>query len=64
MRNHNLQGAFQTGVAIARTTGDTADADDIRQRVHHAVLGEAELLLAPEFSTRGLIAMCPRRAGY
>ncbi|GFG95660.1 amino acid adenylation domain-containing protein [Mycobacterium timonense] len=49
VRNHNLQGAFQTGVAIARTTGDTADADDIRQRVHHAVLGEAELLLAPEF---------------
>ncbi|WP_460009873.1 amino acid adenylation domain-containing protein, partial [Mycobacterium avium] len=50
VRNHSLQGAFQTGVAIARTTGD-ADADEIRQRVHHAVLGEAELLLAPEFFT-------------
>ena len=49
VRNHSLQGAFQTGVALARTT--TTDADDIRQRVQHAMLGEPELLLAPEFFT-------------
>ena len=49
-RNHSLQGAFQTGVALARA-GAGADADDIRQRVQHAVLGEPELLLAPEFFT-------------
>ena len=49
VRNHSLQGAFQTGVALART--GTGDADDIRQRVQRAVLGEPELLLAPEFFT-------------
>jgi amino acid adenylation domain-containing protein len=49
VRNHSLQGAFQTGIALARAT--TADADEIRQRVQRAMLGEAELLLAPEFFT-------------
>ncbi|ORA07585.1 non-ribosomal peptide synthetase, partial [Mycobacterium arosiense] len=47
VRNHGLQGAFQTGIALARTAA--ADAAEIRQRVQRAVLGEAELLLAPEF---------------
>ncbi|HWR46890.1 MAG TPA: condensation domain-containing protein, partial [Pseudonocardiaceae bacterium] len=50
VRNHSLQGAFQTGVALARTT-DTADAAEIRQRVQRAMLSEPELLLAPEFFT-------------
>ena len=49
VRNHSLQGAFQTGIALARA--GSGDADDIRQRVQHAVLGEPELLLAPEFFT-------------
>ena len=49
VRNHGLQGAFQTGIALART--GSGDADDIRQRVQHAMLGEPELLLAPEFFT-------------
>lgn len=49
IRNHTLQDAFQTGVALARTT--TADAGEIRQRVHRAVVSEPELLLAPEFFT-------------
>ncbi|BBY24058.1 hypothetical protein MSTO_42630 [Mycobacterium stomatepiae] len=47
IRNHTLQDAFQTGVALARTT--TADAAEIRQRVHRAVVSEPELLLAPDF---------------
>ena len=63
VRNHTLQGAFQTAIALARTatdspdTADTADTTDpidtaaIRQRIHHAILGEPELLLAPEFFT-------------
>ncbi len=38
IRNHTLQDAFQTGVALARTT--TADACEIRQRVHRAVVSE------------------------
>ncbi|OBI64088.1 hypothetical protein A5666_09050 [Mycolicibacterium fortuitum] len=50
VRNHSLQGAFQTGIALARTGPDT-DTDDLRQRVQRAVLGEPELLLAPEFFT-------------
>ena len=50
VRNHSLQGAFQTGVALAHTPA-TADAAEIRQRVQRAVLSEAELLLAPEFFT-------------
>src|SRR5262249_27224037 len=49
VRNHSLQGAFQTGVALART--DTIDTDEIRQRVQRAMVGEPELLLAPEFFT-------------
>ena len=49
VRNHSLQGAFQTGVALARTAA--TDAAEIRQRVQRAMLGEAELLLAPEFFT-------------
>ncbi|MBO0882585.1 MAG: amino acid adenylation domain-containing protein, partial [Mycobacterium sp.] len=52
VRNHSLQGALQTGIALARNgTGDGVDGAEIRQRVRHAVLGEAELLLAPEFFT-------------
>ena len=47
IRNHALQHAFQTGVALARTT--TADAAEIRQRAHRAVVSEPELLLAPDF---------------
>ncbi|WP_276206960.1 non-ribosomal peptide synthetase [Mycobacterium sp. IS-1264] len=60
VRNHALQGAFQTGVALART--DTADAAEIRQRVQRAILGETELLLAPEFFT-SLAAEHPAVAG-
>ncbi|HZE15135.1 MAG TPA: class I SAM-dependent methyltransferase, partial [Mycobacterium sp.] len=47
VRNHTLQGAFQTAVALARTAA--SDTAEIRQRVQRAVLGEPELLLAPEF---------------
>ncbi len=50
VRNHSLQGAFQTGIALARS-GPGTDTDDIRQRVQHAMLGEHELLLSPEFFT-------------
>ena len=49
VRNHSLQAALQTAVALART--GATDAAEIRQRVHHAMLGETELLLAPEFFT-------------
>ena len=49
VRNHTLQGAFQTAVALARTT--PADAAEVRQRVHRAMVSEPELLLAPEFFT-------------
>ncbi|MGH3581002.1 MAG: amino acid adenylation domain-containing protein, partial [Mycobacterium sp.] len=49
VRNHTLQGAFHTAVALART--DTTDTAEIRQRVHRAMLSERELLLAPEFFT-------------
>ncbi|MET4429281.1 amino acid adenylation domain-containing protein, partial [Mycolicibacterium sp. 624] len=49
VRNHRLQEAFQTGIALAHTA--TRDADDIRKRVQRAVLGEPELLLAPDFFT-------------
>ncbi|WP_231974826.1 non-ribosomal peptide synthetase, partial [Mycobacterium sp. E1747] len=51
IRNHALQGAFQTGIALTRTDAGAADAAEIRQRVRHAMLGETELLLAPEFFT-------------
>ncbi len=50
VRNHTLQGAFQTGVALAHTPA-TADTAEVRQRVQRAVLSEPELLLAPEFFT-------------
>ncbi len=49
VRNHTLHGAFQTGIALAR--GTATDAAEIRQRVQRAILGEPELLLAPEFFT-------------
>ena len=49
VRNHSLQGAFQTAVALARTT--STDAAEIRQRVQRAMVSEAELVLAPEFFT-------------
>ncbi|HEX5254707.1 MAG TPA: amino acid adenylation domain-containing protein, partial [Mycobacterium sp.] len=49
VRNHSLQGAFQTAVALARA--DATDAADIRRRAKHALLGEPELLLAPEYFT-------------
>ncbi|MUM31547.1 non-ribosomal peptide synthetase, partial [Mycolicibacterium sp. CBMA 361] len=51
IRNHSLQNAFQTAIVYARTDTTTTDTAVIRQRVEHAVLGEAELLLAPEFFT-------------
>ncbi|WP_156746818.1 non-ribosomal peptide synthetase, partial [Mycobacterium sp. E2733] len=47
VRNHTLQGAFQTAVALART--GTTDTAEIRQWVQRAILSESELLLAPEF---------------
>ncbi|WP_442930903.1 amino acid adenylation domain-containing protein, partial [Mycolicibacterium sp. 050232] len=50
VRNHSLQSAFQTGIALARSGSDT-EAGEIRQRVQRAILGEPELLLAPEFFT-------------
>ncbi|WP_135451335.1 non-ribosomal peptide synthetase, partial [Mycobacterium sp. DL99] len=61
VRNRTLLGALQTGVALAGTTA-TSDADEIRQRVQRAVLGETELLLAPEFFTT-LAADRPSVAG-
>ncbi|GFG83022.1 hypothetical protein MPRG_62980 (plasmid) [Mycobacterium paragordonae] len=50
VRNHTLQGAFHTAVALAQTDCPT-DGADIRHRVRRAMLGEAELLVAPEFFT-------------
>ena len=61
VRNHNLQNAFQTAIALARG-GETADAAVLRERIHHAVLGEPELLLAPEFFT-ALTAQNDQAAG-
>nr|WP_231996353.1 non-ribosomal peptide synthetase [Mycobacterium scrofulaceum] len=49
VRNHSLQGAFQTAVTLARS--DTADTAELRHRIQRAVVGEAELLLSPEFFT-------------
>ena len=49
VRNHSLQGAFQTAVALASTP--STDTAEIRQRVQRALLSEPELLLAPEFFT-------------
>ncbi|WP_131828872.1 non-ribosomal peptide synthetase, partial [Mycolicibacterium conceptionense] len=51
VRNHSLQAAFQTGIALARIANGSTDTGEVRQRVQHAVLGEHELLLAPEFFT-------------
>ncbi|BBZ28128.1 hypothetical protein MMAD_24230 [Mycolicibacterium madagascariense] len=51
VRNHDLQNAFQTAIAIARSGSAQTDAAVLRQRVQHAVLGEPELLLSPEFFT-------------
>ena len=45
VRNHTLQGAFQTAVALARTT--TTDTAEIRQRVQRAMLGEARITAGP-----------------
>jgi amino acid adenylation domain-containing protein/thioester reductase-like protein/non-ribosomal peptide synthase protein (TIGR01720 family) len=47
VRNHTLQGAFRTAVALARST--TADTAEIRQRVQRATISESELMVAPEF---------------
>ncbi|WP_120313386.1 non-ribosomal peptide synthetase, partial [Mycobacterium mantenii] len=51
VRNHSLQGAFQTAIALARGGTELTEAADLRKRVRHAMLGETELLLAPEFFT-------------
>ncbi len=51
VRNHTLQGAFQTGVALARAATPAIEAAEIRQRVRRAMVSESELLLAPEFFT-------------
>ncbi len=48
VRNHSLQGAFHTSVALADPTSDTAE---IRRRVRRAIVSESELLLSPEFFT-------------
>ncbi|WP_365998404.1 amino acid adenylation domain-containing protein [Mycolicibacterium sp.] len=56
VRNHALQGVFQTSVALSRT--NTSDADEIRQRVQRAMLSEAELLVAPEFFTTWADEQC------
>ena len=60
IRNHTMQAAFQTGIALARTP--EADGAEIRQRVQHATLSEPELLLAPEFFT-SWVANEPAAAG-
>ena len=64
VRNHALQGAFQTAIVLTRagTAADDADAAEIRQRVRHAMLGETELLLAPEFFTTWAVN-CPSAGG-
>lgn len=46
VRNHTLQAAFQTSVALS---DPAADAGEIRRRVRRAIVSESELLLAPEF---------------
>ena len=51
IRNHSLQHAFQSAIVLGRTDTTVTDAAVIRQRVDHAVLGEAELLLSPEYFT-------------
>ncbi|KMO74622.1 Linear gramicidin synthase subunit D [Mycolicibacterium chubuense] len=49
VRHHGLQRAFQAGVARAKAP--EADTAELRERVQRAMVGEAELLLAPEFFT-------------
>ncbi|WUI28994.1 amino acid adenylation domain-containing protein [Mycobacterium sp. NBC_00419] len=49
IRNHTLQGAFHTAVALAHTASDTAE---LRHRARRAQVSESELLLAPEFFTQ------------
>lgn len=48
IRNHSLQNTFQTAIVLARSAEAGTDAAVLRQRVEHAVLGEAELLLAKQ----------------
>ncbi|MGE2814174.1 amino acid adenylation domain-containing protein, partial [Mycobacterium heidelbergense] len=66
VRNYTLQGALQTGVALARATATDTDTDtdaaEIRARVYRAMVSEPELLLAPEFFTTWA-ADHPRVAG-
>ncbi|WP_156752941.1 non-ribosomal peptide synthetase, partial [Mycobacterium sp. 1245801.1] len=62
VRNHSLQGAFQTAIALSRGGAAATEAADIRQRVRHAMLGETELLLAPEFFTTWAVS-CPSAGG-
>ncbi|OBK78647.1 hypothetical protein A5651_01580 [Mycobacterium sp. 1274761.0] len=49
VRNHALQSAFQTAIALSRT--NSSDTSEIRERVQRALVSEVELLLAPEFFT-------------
>src|SRR5262249_57589498 len=46
IRNHALQGAFQTAIALARTADP--DAAEIRQRVQRARLRQRAFLLPPD----------------
>ncbi|ORA07842.1 non-ribosomal peptide synthetase, partial [Mycobacterium arosiense] len=62
VRNHSLQGAFQTAIALSRGGAAATEAADIRKRVRHAMLGETELLLAPEFFTTWAVN-CPSAGG-
>jgi len=60
VRNHALQGAFQTAIALARI--GNPDADGVRQRAQRGMVGEPELLLAPEFFS-DVVAKNPSLAG-
>ncbi|WP_156669529.1 non-ribosomal peptide synthetase, partial [Mycobacterium sp. E3339] len=64
VRNHALQGAFQTAIVLTRAGEAASDTDaaEIRQRVRHAMLGETELLLSPEFFTTWALT-CPAAGG-
>ncbi|MGQ4620057.1 methyltransferase, partial [Nocardia sp. R7R-8] len=50
VRNHALQGPFETGVALAQLH-DGDDTTEVCDRIRRAVVGEPELLLAPDFFT-------------
>ena len=50
VRNYSLQGAFHTGVALARTRERPIPPRSVNG-LPRAMLGEPELLLAPEFFT-------------